>query len=98
MLPSQSRRDQQHHERVRKDMTMHLRARFWFETALAALTVGLFLLTLVSRNWIEVVFGIEPDQSDGSLEWIIVGALFVASVALIGLARAEWQRSRAPVS
>jgi hypothetical protein len=73
---------------------MRVRTRFWWETALASLTVGLFVLTLVSRNWIEVVFGIEPDQSNGSLEWIIVGGLFVASVALIALAHAEWRRPR----
>jgi hypothetical protein len=77
---------------------MHVRARFWVEAVLAALAVGLFFLTLVLRNWIEVVFGINPDSSSGSLEWSIVGALFVASVALVALARVEWRRSRIPTS
>lgn len=37
-----------------------LRARFWVELALVALTTVLFLLTLVSREWIEVLFGVDP--------------------------------------
>jgi hypothetical protein len=72
---------------------MQMRTRFWLEAVLATLTTGLFLLTLISRNWIELVFGVEPDEGNGSLEWLIVGALFVASVVLIAAARAEWQRS-----
>ena len=72
---------------------MHVRAGFWVEAALAT---GLFPLTLVSRNWIELVFGFEPDQSSGSLEWIIVSGLFVLAVAFSAVARAEWRRSHAP--
>jgi hypothetical protein len=76
---------------------MHVRARFWFEAVLAVLAIGLFLLTLVSRNWIELVFGFEPDQSSGALEWVIVGGLFVLAVAFSAAARAEWRRPRASV-
>jgi len=77
-------------------MTIHVRARFWVEAGLATLATGLFLLTLVSRNWIELVFGFDPDQSSGSLEWIIVGGLFVLAVAFSAAARAEWRRPHAP--
>jgi hypothetical protein len=76
---------------------MHVRARFWVEAVLAVLAIGLFLLTLVSRNWIELVFGFEPDQSSGALDWVIVGALFVLAVAFSAAARAEWRRPRASV-
>ena len=69
---------------------MHLRARFWVEPVLAVLAIGLFLLTLVSRNWIALVFGFEPDQSSGALEWAIVGGLFVLAVPFSAAARAEW--------
>jgi hypothetical protein len=73
---------------------MHVRFRFWIDVAVTSLTVGLFLLTLFSRNWIEVLFGIDPDHGDGSFEWIIVGGLLVASIALVALTRAEWRRFR----
>lgn len=73
---------------------MNVRARFWLEATLAALTTALFIVTLVSRNWIEIVFKVDPDESSGSLEWLIVAALLVASVVFIGLARAEWRRPR----
>jgi hypothetical protein len=77
---------------------MNVRTRFWVEAILAALTTGLFILTLVSRNWIEIVFGVEPDESSGSLEWLIVAALLVASVVFIATARTEWRRSRTSIS
>ena len=65
---------------------------FWIEAALAALTGFLFVLTLISREWIEVVFKVDPDGGDGSLEWAIVGVLFAASLTLSVMARAEWRR------
>jgi hypothetical protein len=43
------------------------KARFYLEAVLAALSTGLFVLTLISRNWIEIVFGIEPDE--GKAPW-----------------------------
>jgi hypothetical protein len=69
--------------------------RFWLETIMAAGTGALFLLTLVTRDWIEAVFGIDPDQHNGSLEWFIVAALLAATLALVALARAEWRKVRA---
>ena len=77
---------------------MKVRTRFWFEAILAALTTGLFILTLLSRNWIEIVFGVDPDESSGSLEWLIVAALLVVSIVLIAMARAEWRRPRISIS
>jgi hypothetical protein len=74
---------------------MNLRTRFWIEAGLASLTTLLFLLTLVRRDWIEAVFGIDPDHYNGSLEWMSVAALFVVSVAFAALARAEWRRAKA---
>jgi hypothetical protein len=77
-------------------MPMNPKVRLWLEVLLASLTVGLVFITIVSPNWIEVVFHIDPDQSSGSLEWTIVGGLLVASIALIALARADWRRMRSP--
>ena len=73
---------------------MEVRARFWLEAILAALTTGLFVLTLVSRDWIERIFHVEPDEGSGALEWLIVAVLLVASIAFIAAARTEWRRVR----
>lgn len=66
--------------------------RFWLETILAAVTGILFLLTLISREWIEILFGVEPDAGNGSLEWLIVAALLALTLTLAVLARFEWRR------
>ena len=73
-------------------MRRTVRRRFWIEATLAAATTILLLATLVSKEWIEAVFGADPDGGDGSLEWAIVGALLVACVVLSAAARAEWRR------
>lgn len=38
-------------------MRRSVRIRFWIEVALASLTAGLSVLTLISRGWIELVLG-----------------------------------------
>ncbi len=53
-------------------MRKTLRPLFWLETSMATITGILFLITLVWRTWIELVFGVDPDKSNGSLEWLIV--------------------------
>ena len=60
----------------------------------AALCWVLFAVTLAVPDWIEAVFGMDPDHSNGSLEWAIVGVLFVAAVTLSGVTRREWRRLR----
>jgi hypothetical protein len=77
----------------RTTMRRTVRIRFWIEAVLASLTAGLSVLTLISREWIEVLFGVDPDAGDGSLEWAIVAALAVATVVVAWLARAEWRRA-----
>ena len=57
--------------------------RAWVTATLAAVTGGLLLLTLVSREWIELIFGVDPDNGDGTLEWVVVGVLTVAFAALV---------------
>jgi hypothetical protein len=78
----------------RRGVELEAKARFYVEAILAVLSTGLFILTLISRNWIEIVFGIEPDEGNGSLEWLIVAVLFVVSAALIYLARRDWRRAQ----
>jgi energy-coupling factor transporter transmembrane protein EcfT len=71
--------------------------RFWLEAGTATVTGFLFVITLIWRNWIEILFGIEPDHGDGSLEWFIVAALLVVTFSLFVLARYEWRRIRTAI-
>jgi hypothetical protein len=65
------------------------RARFWIEAGLAAVAGMLAVVTLVWRDWIEALTGLDPDRHDGSLEWLIVAVLTVSAVVLAQLARRE---------
>lgn len=71
------------------------RRRFWIGLT-SALASGVFaVVTLVWPDWIERVFGIEPDQGSGALEWVIVAVAFAISLGSAFVARLEWQRARA---
>jgi hypothetical protein len=70
-----------------------LRARFWAESAFGAGTGTLAVITLFWKDWIEAIFGVDPDRGNGSLEWLIVAALAVTTIALAAAARVEWHRA-----
>ena len=71
-----------------------LRRRFWLETGMAIVTSMLFAITLVQRDWIEVVFGVDPDSRSGGIEWLIIGALLVMTITLLTLAKYEWRKAQ----
>ena len=79
-------------------MKIALRWRFWLETAMAIVTSLVFVFTLVQRDWIEIVFGVDPDQGNATLEWMIVGALLLVTITLFILASYEWRRARVAIS
>jgi hypothetical protein len=64
-------------------------ARARIELALAIVSAFLFVLTLVTREWIELVFGVEPDGGSGALEWAIAFAFLFAAVTFSLLARRD---------
>ncbi len=74
-------------------MRRNLRNRFWIECTLAFVSGILLVLTLFWHNWIEVLFGVEPDGGDGSFERALVVALIGVMVTFSVLARTEWQRA-----
>ncbi len=67
----------------------------WVESAATSCFAVLFILTLVSRDWIEEVFGIDPDRHSGLLEWLIAAVMLVAAVGAGTLARRQWRRLQA---
>ncbi len=75
-------------------MVKVMRSRFWLETGLGTITGILFMITLMWRDWIEIVFGINPDSGKGWLEWLTVGVLSLVTITLFVLARYEWRRVR----
>lgn len=71
-----------------------LTRRFWVEAGLAAFSAVLVLLTLANREWIEFLFGVDPDHGNGSLERLVVVAAVLGTVTFSVRARLEWQRIR----
>lgn len=72
---------------------MDLRARFYVEAAMALVFASLCLLTIISPQWIEAVFGVDPDLGLGGAEWAAVVCTGAAAAAFSGLARAEWRQT-----
>lgn len=76
-------------------MKRSLRLRFYPEAILGVISGILFVVTLINHAWIEIAFNVDPDQGSGMLEWLVVGGLLVATVALFSLAGYEWRRTMA---
>jgi hypothetical protein len=70
-----------------------LRIWFYAETILGFLSAALFVYTLFTRDWIEALFNVDPDQGQGWVEWSIVGGLLVLAFVCGYLARREWRRA-----
>jgi len=75
-------------------MPRGLRRRFWLESILGSVTAVIAVVTLFWHDWIEAVFGVDPDKGNGSAEWLVVLTLLILTAALAIGARFEWRRSR----
>jgi DMSO/TMAO reductase YedYZ heme-binding membrane subunit len=74
-------------------MPSGLRRRFWLESICGSVTGLLAVITLFWHDWIEAVFRTNPDNGDGSAEWLLVLILILVTVALAVGARREWRRA-----
>ena len=75
-------------------MTTQVRRRYWIELGAAVLAFVLLLVTLVSKEWIETVFGVDPDGGSGALELAIVVGLAVVGLGSTLAACYEVSRAR----
>lgn len=73
-----------------------LPARFWFEAVTAAIGLVLFVLTLITREWFELLTGLDPDGGSGALEWAL--ALGLLAVSLVSGLAARYHFTRAPLA
>jgi hypothetical protein len=64
------------------------------ESAFGSVTGVLAVVTIFWHDWIEAVFGVDPDKGSGSAEWLVVLILLVITVALAVGARLEWRRAQ----
>ena len=65
--------------------------RVGLETAIALLAALLGVMTIFWHDWIEALTGWDPDQHNGSFEWMIVAVLLIIAVAVGATARRDWR-------
>jgi len=56
-----------------------LNGRFWAELGLGLASTVFAVLTLAWKDWVEIVFKVDPDHHSGSLEWTIVAIAVAVS-------------------
>jgi hypothetical protein len=70
-----------------------MRARLWVEVVLAVGSGAALVLTLVSKEWIELLTGLDPDHGSGSAERAIVAVSALLLITCATLGRYEWRRA-----
>lgn len=68
-------------------MERDLPTRFWIETAIAGVGVALFVLTLFTREWVEIMTGLDPDGGSGTVEFVLALTLLAVAGCSAFLAR-----------
>ena len=73
-------------------MTKSQKALIIMEASVGALCTLLAAVTIVWRDWIEIIFNWDPDQHNGGAEIGIICGLVLAGASLVLIAR--WQNLR----
>ena len=68
------------------------------EIVLASVLGAATILTAVWPDWIEGLTGFDPDHGNGSVEWLIVAVLAVATIVAAALARRDLRVLRSRTS
>ena len=74
-------------------MKSRLPLRFWIESVLGTASAVVLATTLAWPDWIERIFGLEPDGGDGSVEWGWAIALAVGTLVCFADAGRTWWRT-----
>jgi hypothetical protein len=48
---------------------------------------------MIWKDWIELVFHVDPDASSGAAEWTVVAITLCLTMLFLVLARIEWRRA-----
>ena len=67
------------------------RGRVVAESVIALFAGALGVLTIFWHDWIEALTGWDPDQHNGSFEWMIVAVLLIIAVVVGATARRDWR-------
>jgi hypothetical protein len=67
--------------------------RFWVELVAGTLSTLMFVVTAVWPQWIEGVFGFDPDGGSGEAEWGLSAGLCAFTLLMFVAARREWKRA-----
>lgn len=70
-----------------------VRPAFLVEVALGSFSAFLVVLTAVWHDWIEGIFGFDPDHHNGSFEWEFVIVCCLVTILFVALARREWHNA-----
>jgi hypothetical protein len=78
-------RDAEEEEAALTIQIRNLPARFWAQVVAGGTTGVLFVISPFRPAWIEAICGgFDPDQHSGSIEWMIVMAMLVVTLAMLG--------------
>jgi hypothetical protein len=77
---------------------VELRWQFWLKTSISIAAAALGAVTLLWRDWIEIVFHVDPDHHSGRLEWVVVAGFALVALTAWYLARSDWRIYRSGIA
>ncbi len=78
-------------------MKSKLSRRFLVEGAMAMASGLVLVLDVAWKDWLEIVFRIDPDHRSGSVEALVVVLCVAVTITFTVLARHEWRRTHPAV-